>query len=415
MNKRLLAIIAITIGLPVAAFSQQNQTMRDRDPDLDASKKIAGDLQQANFHNGPWYLLSRIRIADAGFSQGGYMPTGDSEGGLSLKVEAPHRLYFVPRKKTVYSVEVVPGYSFFQEGSRGKQFDYLVRGDAHFLLNHLYLDLYGLRADQLRAHVADINRLATARDDEYGVSGEVKYSSRTSGLFTVRLRDTAYPEDRFQPDPEGFHIPVQVLDRREKNARLSMLHKTFPQTSLFVAAEGSDYEFDNKASLASRRTYVGGGLQYDAGRTTVRLEAGPMKLDFEDEAMQDYEGLTARFQTTRTAGRAAYRFSANRDIGFSIFLDNAFYVATQGEIGVDYTANRRLTLHARSAYERDEFETPVEGKLRTDDVSFTSVGFTYAIRRLSFGGDIGWYERDSTAFGDVASGIRYVLRLSLVP
>jgi hypothetical protein len=416
VNRRLLSIIfAITIGLPVAAFAQQNQTLRDRDPDLEASKKIAADLQQANFHNGPWYLLSRFRIADAGFTEGGYVPTGDSEGGLSLKIEAPQRLYFVPRKKTVYSLEVVPGYSFFDEGTRGNQFDYLVRGDAHFLLNHLYLDLYGLRSDQLRAHVADINRLATAREDEYGVAGEVKYSSRTSGLFTVRVRDTEYPEDRFQPDPAGKNIAVQVLDRREKNARLSILHKTFPRTSLFVAAEGSDYEFDNKASFASRRTYVGGGLRYEAGRTKASLEAGPMKLDFDDASLQDYDGMTARFQATRTAGRRAYHFNASRDIGFSIFLDNAYYVATQGGIGVDYSANRRLTLHARSAYERDEFETRVEGKLRTDDVSFTSVGFTYALRRISLGADVGWYERDSTAFGDVASGIRYVLRLSLVP
>lgn len=415
MNKRLLAIIAIVIGLPVAAFSQQNQTMRDRDPDLEGSRKIAADLQQANFHNGPWYLLSRIRIADAGFTQGGYVPTGDSQSGLSLKVEAPQRLYFVPRKKTVYSLEVVPGYNFFQEGSHGRQLDYLVRGDAHFLLNHLYLDIYGLRADQLRAHVADINRLATAREDEYGVSGEVKYSSRTSGLFTVRLRDTEYPEDRFQPDPRGNHIAVQVLDRREKNVRLSMLHKTFPRTSLFVAAEGSEYEFDNKALYASRRTYLGAGLRYEVGRTAVGLEAGPMKLDFDDESMQDYDGITARLQMTRSAGRVVYHFNANRDIGFSIFLDNAYFVATQGEIGVDYAARRRLTLHARSAYERHEFETPVEGKLRTDDVSFTSVGFTYALRRLALGADIGWYERGSTAFGDVDSGIRYALRLSFVP
>ncbi len=415
MIKRILSIIAITSGFAVAAFAQQNQTLRDRDPDLDAVKKVAAELQQASFHNGAFYLWSRFRIADAGFSQGAYVPTGDSEGGLSLKVEAPQRLYFVPRKKTVYSLEVVPGYAFFQEGTRQGQFDYLVRADAQFLLNHLYLDVYGLRSDQLQAHVADINRVATARDAEYGVSGEVKYSSRTSGLFTVRLRDTEYPENRFQPDPVGDHIAVQVLDRREKNVRLSMLHKTFPRTSLFVAAEGSDYEFDNKASYASRRTYVGGGLQYDAGRTTVRLEAGPMKLDFDDSAMTDYEGFTARLATTRTAGRIAYHFNASRDIGFSIFVDNAFYVATQAGIGADYAANRRVTLHARSAYERDEFETPVDGKLRTDTVSFTSVGLTYAFRRAAIGGDVGWYERETTAFGDEASGIRYVLRLSFVP
>jgi hypothetical protein len=416
VNRRLIAI-AITVGLAAAASAQQTQTLRDRDPDIAAARQVAADLQRANFHNGPWYLLSRIRIADAGFSEGAYVPTGDSEGSFSLKIEAPNRLYFVPRKKTVYSLQVTPSYSFFREGARDGQFDFAIRGDAQYLLNHLYLDVYGATSDQLEAHVADINRVATVRENELGVAGEVKYSSRTSGQFILRVRDTEYPEERFQPDPhpEGVHIPTQVLDRREQNVRLSMLHKTFPRTSLFVAGEGSNYDFDNVARYSSRRTYAGGGLQYEAGRTTVRVEAGPMKLDFDDESMADYEGLTARFGTTRTAGRWGYRLNANRDIGFSLFLDNAYYVATQGELGVDYSANRRLTLHARTAYERDEFETPVNGRQRTDDVSFSSVGFTYLFRKAAVGADIGWYERDSTAYGDVASGIRYVVRLSLTP
>ena len=416
VNRRLLTF-AVTLVVAITASAQQTQTLRDRDPDLAAAKKVASDLQQANFHRDTFYLLSRLRIADAGFTEGAYVPTGDSEGGISLKIEAPQRLYFVPRKKTVYSLDVVPGYAFFREGEQRNQFDYFVRADAHFLLNHLYLDVYGLRSDQLEAHVADLNRLATAREGEYGVAGEVKYSSRTSGQFIVRLRDTEYPQNRFQPDPdpEGVHIPTQVLNRREKNARLSVLHKTFPRTSLFVAAEGSDYEFDNVARYASRRSYVGGGLQYDAGRTTARVEAGPMKLDFDDPAVKDYDGITARLRVSRSAGRWTYTFGADRDIGFSLFLDNPYFVATSGSLGADYVANRRLTLHARTAYERDEFETPVLGQSRTDDVSFTSVGFTYGLRRVRFGADIGWYERDSTAFGDVASGIRYALRLSLVP
>lgn len=414
MIKRLF-VIAISLGVSFAALSQQTQTLRDRDPDLAAAKKVAADLEQANFHSGPFYLLSRIRISDAGYSESSYIPTGETSGGLSLTVEAPQRLYFVPRKKTVYSVEVVPGYSFFEEGEGGNQFNYLVRGDAHYLLNHLYLDLYAQRADQLRSHVADINRLATVQEDELGVAGEVKYSSRTSALFNVRFRDSEYPEDRFQPDPQESHFEIQVLDRREKNARLSLHHKTFPRTSLFVAAEGSDYDFPNKESLASRRTYVGGGFLFDGDRTVIRAEAGPMKLDFDDVTMMDYDGLTASVDLTRTAGRFTYRLGGARDIGFSIFRDNAYYIATSGDLGVDYVANRRLTLHARTAYEQDEFETLVEGKQRTDDISFSSLGFTYAIRRARLGLDVGWYERDTTAFGDTDEGIRYVLRLSLVP
>ena len=415
MNKRLLSSLAVVL-VSMVASAQQSQTLRDRDPDLAAAKKLAGDLQQANLHRGPFYLVSRVRVSDAGYSDTAFVPTGDSSGGLSLTVEAPQRLYFVPRKKTIFSLEAVPGYSWFSQGGREGQFNYLVRGDAHFLLNHLYLDVYALRADQLRAHVADINRLATAKEDEVGVGGEVKYSSRTSALFAVRLRDTSYPENRFQPDPPpATAIPIEVLDRTEQNVRLSLHHKTFPRTSLFVAGEASDYDFKNKESYASRRSYLGGGVLYDAGRTTVRLEAGPMKLDFKDPQERDYEGLTAQIQASRANGRRTFYAGAARDIGFSLFLNNAFYIANTAHAGVDYVATRKLTLHARTAFERDDYETPVNGLDRTDDISFSSVGFTYGIRAVRFGADVGWYERDSTAFGDVDSGIRYVLRLSLIP
>jgi len=415
VNKRLLSVF-IVICLAAAASAQQSQTMRDRDPDLAAAKKLAADLQQANLHRGPFYLVSRIRLSDAGYSDTAFVPTGDSSGGLSLTVEAPHRLYFVPRKKTIYSLEVIPGYSWFAEGERDSQFSYLVRGDAHFLLNHLYLDVYALRADQLRAHVADINRLATAKEDEIGIGGEVKYSSRTSALFSVRLRDTSYPEDRFQPDPPpAVDFPIEVLDRTEQNARVSLQHKTFPRTSLFVAAEASNYDFENKASYASRRTYAGGGFLYDAGRTQVRVEAGPMKLDFKDPVEPDYQGLTAQLRASRANGRRTFYAGASRDLGFSLFAGNPYFISTSAHVGVDYVATRKLTLHARTTAERDDYDTPVNGVDRRDDISYSSVGFTYGVRAVRFGADVGWYERDSTAFGDEDSGIRYVLRLSLIP
>lgn len=412
--KKRLFFLAVLFTLPILTAGQQK--LRDRDPDLAGAKKLASDLQQATFHRGSFYLLSSFRISDAGYSESGYVPTGDQSGGLSLTVDAPHRLYFVPHQKTVFSAEIIPGYSFFREGDQGTQFNYLLRGDAHFLLNHVYLDAYAVRADQLRAHVADINRLATAREDEVGLAGEFKYSSRTSGMFTARVRDTSYPTNRFQPDPlPNTRVPVQVLDRKEQNARVSLVHKTFSRTSLFVAGEASDYDFVNKAAYKSRRTYYGGGLTYDGGRTQFRFEAGPMKLDFDDPALRDYSGLTAQMRVARNSGRWAYALGADRDLGFSVFLDNAYYVATSANAGIDYIATRKLTLHARSAVERDDYDTPVLGQNRTDDIAFTSAGFTYGLRRLRFGVDVGWYERESTAFGDEASGIRYVLRLSLTP
>lgn len=412
---RRTATVALVLCLSSVVYGQ-GQTLRDRDPDLAATKKLASDLQQANFHNGPWYLLSTIRIADAAFSEESYIPTGESSGGISLTVQAPQRLYFVPRKKVIFAAQIIPGYTFFNEGDRSGQFDYLVRGDAHFLLNHLYLDGYAERSDQLRAHVADLNRLATARQDQAGVAGELKYSSRTSALFNVGVRKVVYPTNRFQPDSvPGVELPVTVLDRKEKSARLSLLHKTFPRTSLFAAGEVSEYDFTNKAAYASRRKYVGGGLAYDGGRTQLRLEAGPTRLEFDDPTQRGFKGVTAQLSASRGTGRWDVSANASRDIGFSIFRDNNYFISTSGVLGADYQATRKLTLNARTAYERDVYDTPVDGLTRRDDTSFSSLGFTYGLRRVRFGADVGWYERESTAFGDEDSGIRYVLRLSLTP
>ena len=412
------ATVLVTMSIALLA-SGQMQNLRDRDPDLEAAKKLHEDLQQANFHSGPFYLWSRFRISDAGFSETAYIPTGEYASGLNLSVEAPQRFYFVPRKKTIFTLDVIPGYSFFQSGDNEGQFNYLVRADAHFLWNHLYLDVYGSRADQLRAHVADINRLATSREDEVGVAGEVKYSSRTSGTFTIRHRDTTYPGDRYQPDlspdaPNDFN-PINLLDRTESNARVAVHHKTFPLTSLFASAEVSDYAFDFATYKDSRRTWYGAGFQYDSGRTQIRLEGGPLKLEFDDSREPSFSGFGASFDVQRINGRWTYFAGANHDLGFSIFAENNYYVANTANAGINYVATRRLSLRSNINWEQDEYDVKVRGNERTDTVLFTSVGFNYIIRRAQAGVDVGWYDRDSTFGGDIDSGIRYVLHLSFVP
>ncbi|HYR29198.1 MAG TPA: outer membrane beta-barrel protein [Thermoanaerobaculia bacterium] len=408
---RSLVQILIAILLSVPLLAQSSQQMRDRDPDLEAVKRLAGELQAANFHYGPWYLLSRIRIADAGFTETASLPTGDSTGGVSLTIEAPNRLYLVPRKKTIFTLELTPGYSFIGSGEETGQFGYTARGDMHLLLNHLYLDVYGMREDALRAHVADVNRLVTLRNDEAGVGGEMKYSSRTSALFNIRLRDLSFPERRFQPED----VPVNILDRKEKNGRLSLMHKTFPKTSFFVSGERSDYDFERATYKDSTRTFYGGGAIYNSGRTTVRLEGGPVKLDFDDPLEQDFSGLTASFRAQRNDGRRTYTFGAHRDLGFSIYAFNNYFVSNTLIAAVSHVATRRLSLRAQSTYERDDYDVPVGGIDRRDTISYSSVGFIYAIRRLSLGADVGWYERDSTTGGDLDSGIRTVLHLSFTP
>ena len=118
----------------------------------------------------------------------------------------------------------------------------------------------------------------------------------------------------------------------------------------------------------------------------------------------------------RSGGRWSYTLSADRDLGFSIYQDNNYFIATRGGVGVARQATRRLGLRANVFAERDDYDVPVRGIDRQDTTSFSSVGFLYTARWLSTGLDVGYYERSSNYGGPVDdSGIRYVIHLSITP
>jgi hypothetical protein len=184
---------------------------------------------------------------------------------------------------------------------------------------------------------------------------------------------------------------------------------------LFVAAETSDYGFRYATFKDGRRLWYGGGFLYDAGRMTIRGEAGALRLDFDRPGQDDFRGVSGHLEARRTAGRTTYILRGERDLGFSIFLSNNYFVSDRASLAVQRDATSRLTLRSSVGYQIDRFDTAVRGSIRRDTISFTSVGFLYRIRSVQAGVDVGWYERDSTYEGDTDSGIRYVLNLSFNP
>ncbi|HVR39689.1 MAG TPA: hypothetical protein VMU84_11385 [Thermoanaerobaculia bacterium] len=395
-----------------SSIAAQSGGLRDRDPNLQATKKIANDLQKASFHNGPFYLLSSIQLSDIGYEQEYFVPTDDHQGGLTLSIEAPQRFYFVPRKKSVYSIDFIPSVGIFDGGNTQRQFGYSLRGDAQYLFNHLYLDFYGATADRLRAFTGEINRVATQKQNEFGLAGEFKYSSKTSALFNVNYRTSDYPDDEYQP----AGIPIDQLARNERNVRGAFQHKTFPRTSLRVAAEWSEYRFDNAPLKDSRREYVGFGANYDNGPFAASVEAGPARLSFRDANQKEYEGVLANLNMSRRLGsRWTASVEGARDVDFAIFIDNNYRVSTRGNLTLEFASTRKLTLRGSSTLEHDDYDVPVSGIRRHDDIRFNLIGWRYGLRRFRFGFDVGYYERTSNYVPGDQNGIRYIIHLSFTP
>jgi hypothetical protein len=409
---------------PAPVTSPASSGLRDRDPLLEGARRIGSELQEANFHFGNVYILSRLRLSDIGFSEQYYVPTGDHRGGLAFSVDAPLRLYYVPSKKVVFSAEVAPGYSWFNgNGQRDRQFNYTARGGVQFLFNHLFLDVYGSAANQLHSRVADINRLTTVETQEVGLAGEWKHSSRTSVLFSARVTNASHPFDQYQPEvpvetplgPIDVPVPVDLLDRDERYGRAALLHKTFPLTSLTAAVEYAMSTFDFAAYKDSTYTYAAPGFLFDSGRTELRVEAGPAQLRFDDPLQRDFSGILGELNFEHRRRRTTFTVSAERDVDYSILQNNLYYIADRGGAAADYIATRRLTLRVGTSAERDHYDNPIEGRMRSDTTSFSTVGFRYALRRLQTGIDVGWYDRSSTFSTQEDSGIRWVLHLSFSP
>jgi len=415
-GKRLL-ILAIALCAYAGGALAQNG-LRDRERQFSASQEIASDLRKAHFHHGPFYLLSTFQLSDIGYDSSFYVPTADRQSGFRFGVQAPTRLYIVPSKKTIYSIDVRPEWSFFNRGGKRDVFGYRARGDAQYLLNHVYLDVYAENNDQLRADVAEIARLLSERASSYGVTGEFKYSSRTSATFNAATLKTSYPLSKIQPDLTL--TPVELLDRSGHNYRLAINHKTFPLTSLFLTGEFSDYSFPNASYKNGQRSFVGAGFVHDSGRTVTRVEAGAGKLDFVDPTQHPFQGALGNISSNKKFGRSVTgNIAASRDLDFSLFTANNYFIADRLSSYLAWDATRRLTLTAQYAIGRDLYEVPVNGPhgflKRRDVFSFPSIGFTYGFAHLRGGLDLGYVDRTSNFGINEDKGIRVLFRLSFTP
>ena len=239
-QKRLLIVALVLSACATGAFAQNG--LRDRERSFSASQEIAADLRRAHFHHGPFYLLSTFQLSDIGYDSSFYVPTADRQSGFRFGVQAPTRLYIVPQKKTIYSLTFRPEASFFGKGQR-VVWGYQARADAQYLLNHLYLDFYTEDSDQLRADVSEIARLLTEKAAATGVSGELKYSSRTSVTFNAATGKSSHPLNAIQPD-----APVALLDRSQHNyqkyRRIDPEHRIQPyleSTSIWSSTAASRF------------------------------------------------------------------------------------------------------------------------------------------------------------------------------
>jgi hypothetical protein len=418
VRKRLVLSLVGFLLIAEGLYAQEG--LRDRDRSLSASQDISTDLRRARFRSGSFYLLSSIDLSDIGYQSAFFVPSADQSSGISFALSAPQKLYYVPTKKTIFSVSATPQYAFFTGSNvqnARNQFGYTVRTDAQFLFNHLYLDLFAQQQDALVPYTSEINRIVTQKQNRLGISGELKYSSRTSLTFQASTNALRFPSSQYQPTD----VQLDRLARNDQTYRTTLVHKTFPLTSLHLAAERSNYRFRFDPIRDSHRVYYGAGFVYRDGHNSLQAEAGPARLQFKNASVRDFKGVIGNTLYTRHTGVWSYSAGASRDIDFSLYDPNTYYILDRASVGVEYEATRRLTLHFTDTAGVDRYDVPTLNTLdnvfvlRRDTLNFAAIGWVYSFTRMRGGFDIGYFKRTSNVNIDTEDGIRGIVHLSFTP
>jgi hypothetical protein len=195
------------------------------------------------------------------------------------------------------------------------------------------------------------------------------------------------------------------LNRRESYANFSMFYQASTQRRFFLDFEYGQYEFDfaTQAAIGNSRSgaaYVGLEFSPLGRRVRGRIRVGYKKFDVRAVNGPDYQGIVGDSQLwVRLAKPFVIRGSYTRDVRFSLWYDNPYYLESRPGLGVSVYPVRFLRLDYDYSFGRNTY--PVVGGggpdvKRLDEYTIQSTGIYFRIKKsVALGFIASWWARDS--------------------
>ncbi|MCU0244326.1 MAG: outer membrane beta-barrel protein, partial [Acidobacteria bacterium] len=237
----------------------------------------------------------------------------------------------------------------------------------------------------------------------YGGSLLVNLAHRTS--FSVGYRTAEYDYESVVTEG-GFDVRER-LNRREDYANLSFFYQASSRRRFFLDLEYGVYDFESVTQAALRDSRSGAayaGVEFSplGRRVRGKLRIGWKAFDVRDPEGTDFAGLVGDSQlTVRLARPFAVRASYLRDVRFSLWYENPYYLESRPGAGASVYVFRFLRFdydysRGRSSYPTvQEIEPGLEVK-RRDDIEIHSAGVYVRIyKQTALGFVASWWARDS--------------------
>lgn len=387
-----LAFLSVLLfsGFPSAASTWKGEELRRR-------------IQQT-----PWRVLffrlqPVIYIRNAGYDSNVYHGGGENQVEDYTATAGPGMtVYFNLRRKLVCSASGSAQYVYFLETKRERTWNFYGQAEVALLLNRFFLSFGGLGSDARERWNTEIDIRPSRL--EKGYYGELLWqiTPRLSASLSGKRVQYDY-ENLFY---ERFNLRDR-LNRTEDYFNLTLHCRLNARAMAFFDFEAGFFEFTNPASgrdSRSRAAYF--GVEFSPfARIRGRLKLGYKFFDSLNEARKDFKGWVGDTSLSLRLGRRlALRAVLRRDVRFSLWYDNTFFIENFRSAGATtylwrlrfdydygqgqnrYPGSRGLEVAETRPYER-----------RRDDFFIHSVGVYFRLRKNMAVGLVGQrWRRDST-------------------
>jgi hypothetical protein len=302
---------------------------------------------QTRWRLGPLRLYPMLQLSNIGYdsnvyySPEGFASISDYTGTLSFRMDA----YFLFRNWLIFSFSENPSYLYFveQKGQRyfGNSYAFSLR-----ILAFSRIALSGISQFTRQRTRGSTEIDARILEQIKQTSGSIFYETarNTSFGFTGVIRNLKY-EDVTVP---GTEDPLSVSqNREERSAQGELYYRVFSDSSFFVNFGYVEYSFEYPQSQF-RDSYsyqFNSGIRFPLlGKARGVLSLGFKKLIPRREELHGFSGLVGNTSVNYRFGRFSYTLEFSRDVPFSVFTNNIFYMENRYGIGISFYLNRFIRL-----------------------------------------------------------------------
>ena len=399
---KIISFLLLIFFAPLVITGQSYITFREQMEQVE---------QNVRYNFGPLKLFPAIRFNDVGYdSNVYYMREGDDPiSDYTFTFSPQITAYMFYRKWLIFSIIENPEYVFFYEQEGERRWN----NNLPMNLKLLVLNRFVISGDYLNRNrryrvTSEFNVRANERIIRYGGRFFYETARSTSFGISTTIIDYRY-EDVTQP---GEEISLsRELNRKEINNQLEFYYRISNDTTFFLRAGHTDYDFMHPESFFknSNSFQAFSGVQFPLlGRIRGILSIGYKWWIPKQEEREEFSGFVGNTTLDFRTNRFRFRVFYSNDIKFS--YRSTYFLESVYGLGVSYYVAQFLRVDYDFSYGLNSYSDEMQvlipdGEYETikrEDVYRThSIGVVFrTVRNTGLGITVNFRTKNSNYPGD---------------